>query len=848
MNNPRRIQRHLVRALAAGALLAAAALPLAIASAAGAATADSISSITFDGNGVSLPYVGTGASGTFVLLGNFADDGGNVTVTSSAPGLTFSSLTDGSTVTGDFATTSATVAGTYSVTVTDDNGTATDSTGVTVNADPTVSSLATTSAADNGSSTTPTSVSEVITGSGFFTTSSTYGSVAPTVTFTSTVNGTTLDTTATSTSGTQSAPSGTLDATVKLYNTSSTNQATPGTYTVTVTNADGGSYTSSALFTVSGDDITAVSPSEIAEAAGTYSITVSGDGFQSGAVLTVTNRTGTAGTGACPTITASDVDVTSSTTITADITSAGTSTAATCNVTVSNSGSGDNGSVAVAVNGLGVGTSGLLSPVITGSSLTSATALEAGASAVAITFTGEGFNASTAPVTDTTIGTSTTPDLDAVLESGCIGGSTGTSITCELDVTGGATAGEHGVSLTNGGTVGSFDDAFTVAGPAITSLSPTSIAVGAAIGTTVAITGTGFSNTSSLSVETSGKVATPSTGHDLTGTGQYVSATSMNFVVTGSPTSADNGDLLFVTTTDSDGYAEVSAPATISVGSAPTVTSITYATDTTGVGVGATAQTITINGTGFTTGATVGTFVNASGTADADVKATVTSITTSQIVATIAIAAGDANTIDGYTVTNTNGGTITVSAVTPAGLTIDAAPTITSVTPTTGDAGATTSFAVAGTGFAADAVTTLSPANGTCGTTTVSASTTIAATCTLGQPGVTATYLVVTNLDGGSATSTTAVLAAASTAKPFHVSGVHGAAVAGKTVTVTITGTGFSGQPKITSAAGYKFAVSKDNGKVLTVRVTAKAGLHGEHTLTVHDAGHTGKAGFNTKA
>jgi hypothetical protein len=118
----------------------------------------------------------------------------------------------------------------------------------------------------------------------------------------------------------------------------------------------------------------------------------------------------------------------------------------------------------------------------------------------------------------------------------------------------------------------------------------------------------------------------------------------------------------------------------------------------------------------------------------------------------------------------------------------------------------------------------------------------------LGVDGVTATYLVVTNPDGGSAKSSTAVLpAAVAPVAKFHVSGVHGAAVAGKTVTITISGTGFTGQPKIT-AAGYKFGVSKDNGKVLTVRVTAKAGLHGEHTLTVIDAGHSGKAGFNTKA
>jgi hypothetical protein len=115
-----------------------------------------------------------------------------------------------------------------------------------------------------------------------------------------------------------------------------------------------------------------------------------------------------------------------------------------------------------------------------------------------------------------------------------------------------------------------------------------------------------------------------------------------------------------------------------------------------------------------------------------------------------------------------------------------------------------------------------------------------------------ATDLVVTNPDGGSATSTTAVLPA-NTVKvvAFHVSGVHGAAVAGKTVTITISGTGFYGQPKITSTAvGSKFAVAKDNGRLLTVHATIKAGTKaGEHTLTVRLAnGKTGKAGFNIKA
>ena len=69
---------------------------------------------------------------------------------------------------------------------------------------------------------------------------------------------------------------------------------------------------------------------------------------------------------------------------------------------------------------------------------------------------------------------------------------------------------------------------------------------------------------------------------------------------------------------------------------------------------------------------------------------------------------------------------------------------------------------------------------------------------------------------------------------------------AGKWAVITISGSGFYGQPKITSnAAGSKFGVTKDTGKSLTVRVWTKKGISGEHTLTVHLAsGKSGKANY----
>jgi hypothetical protein len=67
-------------------------------------------------------------------------------------------------------------------------------------------------------------------------------------------------------------------------------------------------------------------------------------------------------------------------------------------------------------------------------------------------------------------------------------------------------------------------------------------------------------------------------------------------------------------------------------------------------------------------------------------------------------------------------------------------------------------------------------------------------------------------------------------------------------VTLTISGTGFYGQPKITSsAAGTKAKVSKDSGKLLTVRVTTKSTTKPrKYTFTVRLAnGKQGRANYS---
>jgi hypothetical protein len=407
----------------------------------------------------------------------------------------------------------------------------------------------------------------------------------------------------------------------------------------------------------------------------------------------------------------------------------------------------------------------------------------------------------------------------------------------------GAVAGVDGVEVFNNGTASAESPAaITVAGPALVSTSPTALAVGAAVGTVITFTGTGL--TSSAVVNSIGG------GTALAGVFAVTSPTTATFTVTTSPTSA--GTAVFnVSQTVSSGVTVSATPYDLTIDLDPTVASLVNTnTGVDSVGAGAVNVPITITGANFAAGATVGSFVNAYGVADPGVTFTAGAVTATTITGTVTIAATDANLSDGYTVKNTDGGSVSVPGFGGSSLYIAVAPTITSVTPATGSASSTTSFAIAGTNFATGAVVTLSPANGTCGATTVSSSTTLAVTCTLGLPSSVATVLVVTNPNGGQAESAAVLPASTTKAAVFHVSGVHGAAVVGKTVTITISGTGFYGQPKITSTAvGSKFGVSKDTGRLLTVRATIKAGTKsGEHTLTVKLAdGKSGKAGFNIK-
>jgi hypothetical protein len=63
---------------------------------------------------------------------------------------------------------------------------------------------------------------------------------------------------------------------------------------------------------------------------------------------------------------------------------------------------------------------------------------------------------------------------------------------------------------------------------------------------------------------------------------------------------------------------------------------------------------------------------------------------------------------------------------------------------------------------------------------------------------------------------------------------VNGYAVAGKTRTLTIYGTGFYGQPRITSHLGTTAVVTRDTGQALVVRVAVRPrSRNGVFTFTI---------------
>ena len=315
MNTLRRISRPLVKTFAVGAVMVAAALPaMAIAGTASAATTAPTIACTVAAttgtptctNGYAI--IGQGMTGTFVLEGTgLAFDqavGGNVTLTTTAPGVTFTDVNETSltTLSANIDSTSATTPGFYPVTLTDDNGTVTDAVGLGVDNGPQVATIAG-NAGTVGSAASTVSVTGTFLNNSVVSIEPVTGSTAPSIVGGSTVlsaSGTTLS-----------------------FNVAQPTGTTPGAYTVLITSTwpTGAVGVASTSYTVNAAatavSITAVSPNELGVPTvnpSTQTVTVSGTGFELGAILTIAPETASAD------VSIADPVFVNSTTMTAQIT------------------------------------------------------------------------------------------------------------------------------------------------------------------------------------------------------------------------------------------------------------------------------------------------------------------------------------------------------------------------------------------------------------------------------------------------------------------------------------------------------------------------------------------------
>ena len=325
--------------------------------------------------------------------------------------------------------------------------------------------------------------------------------------------------------------------------------------------------------------------------------------------------------------------------------------------------------------------------------------------------------------------------------------------------------------------------------PTVSSISPT--AGPTTGGTSVVITGTGFTGVTALKFGAANGVA--------------VTVVNATRITATSPAGTGTVD---ITVTTASGTSATSAADQFTYVGAPTVTSIS---PTTGPASGAT--TVIITGTNLS-GATAVTFG-----ATAATGFTVNSAT--QITATAPAGSG---TVD-VRIT-TAGGTSATSAADQ--FTYVGAPTVTSISPTAGPASGGTTVTITGTGFSSATAVTFgaTAASGF----TVNSATQITATAPAGSGTV---DVRVTTAGGTSATSAADQFTYVGAPTVSSISPSSGPATGG--TTVTITGTGFSSARAVTfgatAATGYTVnsatqitAMAPAGSGTVDVRVTTTGG------------------------
>ena len=495
-------------------------------------------------------------------------------------------------------------------------------------------------------------------------------------------------------------------------------------------------------------NISSISPSSALAGGAAFPLTVNGIGFVSASVVKFN--------GAAKTTT-----FVSAAQLTAAITAADIATAGTATVTVTNPGSGGtSNAVSFTINAASA-------PTLTSLAPTSATV---GGAAFTLTLTGTGF------VAGATVNFGSSP---AITPSSV----TSTQVVATIPAADIA-AGTVNVTVTNpagGGT--SNAQTFTINNPAATatSLSPTSTTVG---GTafTLTVNGTGFVSTSVVKFNGAAKTTT------------FVGATQLTAAITAADIATAGTATVTVTNPAPGGGTSGNLSFTINGASAPALTSVAPATAT----VGGAGFALTMSGTGFVAGATVNF-----GTGPA---ITPSSVTSTQIVATIPAAdIATAGTVN-VTVTNPAGGgtsnaqTFTIN---------NPAPTATSLSPTSATAGgAAFTLTVNGIGFVSASVVKF---NGAAKSTTFVTATQLSAAITAADIATagTATVTVTNPAPGGGPSGNLSFTINAASAPTLTSLTPNSATAAGGAFTLTLTGTGFvagatvnfGGNPAITPSS-----------------------------------------------
>ncbi len=507
---------------------------------------------------------------------------------------------------------------------------------------------------------------------------------------------------------------------------------TAGTVNVTVTNPTGGGTSNAQTFTINNPvpTETSLSPTSATAGGAAFTLAVNGTAFVSTSVVKFNGATKT-------------TTFVSATQLTAAITAADIATAGTATVAVTNPapGGGTSGNLSFSINTVSAPALTLIAP---------ATATVGGAG-FTLNMTGTGF------VAGATVNFGSNP---AITPSSV----TSTQIVAVIPAADIVTAGMVNVTVTNpagGGT--SNAQTFTINNPAptATSLSPTSATVGG-VAFTLTVNGTSFVSTSVVKFNGAAKTTT------------FVNATQLTAAITAADIATAGTATVTVTNPAPGGGTSGNLSFTINAASAPTLTSLTP----TSVTLGGAAFTLTLTGTGFVAGATVNF-----GTSPA---ITPTSVTSTQIVATIPAAdivtAGTVN----VTVTNpTGGGTSNAQTFTIN----NPVPTETSLSPTSATAGgAAFTLTVNGTGFVPASVVKF---NGAAKTTTFVSATQLSAAITTADIATAGTATVIVTNPAPSGTSN-AVSFAINNAAPTISSLSPPSAVAGSAAfTLTVNGAGF---------------------------------------------------------